>query len=864
LVSSVQGSIGTTVDTALANGLADINAAIAALEAQVDNIASAEDVDAINSSLDGIETDLDDLLASNNIYSGDLLINSVATLEFAENLKDKVTIINGSVFIEQSSEMDSVRLQTVASKIKTITGDLVIRAQVSSVGGVTLDSLTGVSNLKIAQPGSISFPVLKSAQEVVFGNNYRVDGDVNFEMLSSVGKFISGSISDGTNAYADYVVGGTENNTITLPKAASIKLGALSYYTPRNLTINGDDDTVLDLSKLESKDANGRARSYTLDVNGALALNIPGLVEGSVTVEDVADVELTGFTGKITVKTGVLNVAVGALKNDFDATAADDLVSVDLTMDAADKKADFTGATDLESAKIAGKVKTVTFSGNSNLTSLDLTAAIESLTINDTDLTEATLDYTNANLAEKGTLTITGNKDLTAIYVDKVDGLATLTITDNDELTMVSFDALTNLPTKESVLPAVKIGGTTDDANDLNAELIDQDESDHTKGGSFTTNSGLDDLKTYLAAADKRVGSSLKVFFDRADEYSVDGAVQTPPSGGFKIGGSHDRALTVINSFGQAGAAKSKRSWIITGDPASGSVVTLVANSISAATDATSAVGIDNLFAAVNTAAFKANFDPTVGTLTVTQGASPTVNIILTETTPATTVTVTTASSTTSADNVEVKIGDYVSKVYLTTADDTSFSNNVDGKKAYRELIGASGANTASSVLQEVVEGFNAIADFPFIVEVSTSATSATLMVGAKDQSTKYHGTAVSYANSNASNGIETSAIKDIRGIIRGKLYGYSIQLTLESKTAGVSISEGGPSEIGNPPTATGGTDADDGTANGQAQLTSTGGTVVELGKPKSGTAALTDSPGAVTHGAGTSSGTDVDHVSWL
>ena len=67
-------------------------------------------------------------------YSSDLLINSVAALEFAENLKDKVTIINGSEFFEQSSEMDSVRLQTVASKIKTITGDLVIRAQVINWG----------------------------------------------------------------------------------------------------------------------------------------------------------------------------------------------------------------------------------------------------------------------------------------------------------------------------------------------------------------------------------------------------------------------------------------------------------------------------------------------------------------------------------------------------------------------------------------------------------------------------------------------------------------------------------------------------------------------------------------------------------
>ncbi|MDG1652983.1 MAG: hypothetical protein P8M02_07055 [Flavobacteriaceae bacterium] len=516
----------------------------------------------------------------------------------------------------------------------------------------------------------------------------------------------------------------------------------------------------------------------------------------------------------------------------------------------------------MESATIAGAVKTVTFSGNSNLTTLDLTAAIESLTINNTDLTEATLDYTNANLAEKGSLVVTGNKDLTALYVDKVDGLATLTITDNDELTAVSFDALQAIPTKATVLPVVKIGGSATDANDLNAELIDQDETDHTKGGSFTTDSGLDDLKTYLAAADGRTGSDLRVFFDRADEYTVDGNVQTVPTGGFKIGGSHDQALTVINSYGQAGAGKSKRSWIFGGSVSASANVVLTANTIQS-TATVAAAGIDNLYAALNAAGFKGNFDPSVGTLTVAQGAYPKADLIL-DAAPLTTVTVTTASATASADSVKIKIGDYSSKVYLTTTDDASFSNGVSGKDATRELTGASGANTASSVLDEIVLGFNAISDFPFLVSVISSGASATLAVSAKDLSTKHHGTAVSYDNSNASNGIETKYIRDERGINRSGLQGYGVQLTLESKTAGESISTGGPSEIGNPPSATAGTSPNDGTGAGQARIVATGVTAAELGAPSSGTAALTDSPGAVAYGSGSASGTDVDHVSWL
>ena len=98
-VNSIQANIGSSVDAALADGLADINAAVAELEGQIDNIATGEDVDDINSTLEGLETDLDDLLASNNVFTGDLTINSEATLEFAESLGDKVKIVNGNVVV---------------------------------------------------------------------------------------------------------------------------------------------------------------------------------------------------------------------------------------------------------------------------------------------------------------------------------------------------------------------------------------------------------------------------------------------------------------------------------------------------------------------------------------------------------------------------------------------------------------------------------------------------------------------------------------------------------------------------------------------------------------------------------------------
>ena len=120
-MASLQGSIKNTVDAALGESLTEIQAAIDSLTEASDNIATGDDVDNITDSLEGVEQDLSDLLASNNIFTGDLTINSEATLEFAQELKNKVRIVNGSVIIESNSEMDAIALQEVVDKIRTIT-----------------------------------------------------------------------------------------------------------------------------------------------------------------------------------------------------------------------------------------------------------------------------------------------------------------------------------------------------------------------------------------------------------------------------------------------------------------------------------------------------------------------------------------------------------------------------------------------------------------------------------------------------------------------------------------------------------------------------------------------------------------------
>ena len=131
-VNSIEGSLGTAIDSALADGLASINEVIAQLQSQVDNIATGEDVEGINEALEGVEEDIQELLESNNEFTGDLIINSEATLEFAESLNDRVKIVNGNVVVEAPSDLDGPRLQAVVNKIRVITKDLTIRAANSS------------------------------------------------------------------------------------------------------------------------------------------------------------------------------------------------------------------------------------------------------------------------------------------------------------------------------------------------------------------------------------------------------------------------------------------------------------------------------------------------------------------------------------------------------------------------------------------------------------------------------------------------------------------------------------------------------------------------------------------------------------
>ena len=853
-VASLQSSIsslpsGSDFNQAV-SGLEQLAQQVQSLQEQLNNVASSSDLDAVNSALANVMEELDELLSASNVFNGDLSINSEATLQFAESLGEKVAIINGDVIISITTDMDQAKLQGVVSKIKTITKNLKIRTANSSIAPISMDKLTGVGDLIVAQAGSISFAALQSAGKITLGSNYasKLDGTVNFGALKQVTHFATAEVA------ADFTLSSESVNTIALVKMGSLNLGAMAYYAPASLTIKGDKNTTIALGALQSKDAAGKDKSYTITVAGALEFDVPGLVLGEVAFTDVKTVKLATFSGKITVNDGVENVTVGALKNDF-VVSSNDLETLSLTLDAADKKVDLTDAKGLISATIAGKVKSVLLVNNDDLNTLNLSAAVESLTINNTNLSEVNLDYTNANMAEKGTLIVTGNPDLTAFAANKLDGIQTLTITGNNDLETVSFDALKAVPTKAGAHPKVTVGGVGQ-ANSFNASSIVQN-GEGASTGSFTSDSGLDELKTYLTEAAKNQAAVLKVFFDSADDFNDS---KTSVSN-IKISGSTTdvERLTIINRDGASNAVKAKRAFLVNTKGAS----TLGVNgtSISWAAGGTNADYISNLTIAANVNQLKNNGV----TLMANAHGNPKAQGAVGGTGTTLITGVSAATKKADAQQVKLVVGDYSATLYLSTADITDLTYDpIAGtdKSAEKEILVVNGTTDVDDILEALEAEFgtaNGNTSSPY--DITHTDGQSTFDIVAKDKSSSHHNKAVKFT---VANGINLTPQINLSVSEDDKLVGLDPVIIIESDIPGSTLSTiGNPRSTMDPNTAA--TTAGDANGNtGNTQIVVTGGDVIELYNDPNN-AVMSESTGVTNPGKdSTTAAVNLNRLSWL
>ena len=835
-------------------------------------MASEEDLNAINENLTGVNEDLEELLQSSNVFSGDLVINSDATLEFAEALGDKVAIVNGNVDITLQTAMDNARIQAVANKFKTITGNLRVRAVAATVAPIQFDSLVGVTDLTIAQKDHFIFPELVSAGTITLGENYesRVESVINFTKLTQLTAFQTATV--GSN----FALSSIDANTIRFSDITDLKLGSLPHYTNSTLTILGDEGFNLEMGNLKTiNPITGDNQAYTLKITGASELSNNGIVLGTVILTDVKTVKLAAFTGNVSIVSGVENLTLGALSNDL-SISDNDLETLDITL-ASKKDITLANCTSLVDAKIAGNADDISIIGASDLTSAAITADADSIVLNNNDdlstlttsgavgsfsligcddIETATLNHTNSLTEKDGRLIITNNNNLTSLVADKVNNLETLTIQGNSDLTTISFDALKadNTGTDAS---NIAVGGASN-GNDLNAIAIVQTSS---SAGTFSSGSGISELKEFLDDALTKSSATVKVFFDRAERYTY--GTTTADNLVFTNTGDQAR-LTVVNRTSSSGATKSKRAVVLTTLPGGSTAISINGSTLPIIPSGTAADFVSNLTSTANLTQATNNGV----TITANTNGSPNATVQSSVALGTSVVSTTTATRTADAKYITLTVGDFSNKVYLMTTADADFTADpIDGsgstldKTAVNEFVIVPGTTTITTVLNALVAEFGwGNNSSPYGASVNTS--SASINITAKDLSDAHHGKAVSISSNMtaaelAASGFGSFSVNNAGTTIDDTLLGTDVLITFESIPEGAALSS-----VGNPPVAPLVGSIQGGTI---AITFGSTGTVRELSRNTGSTHDQDDSPSVTRIGAeAQNASSNVDRTAWL
>ena len=804
-LTSTVSNLGSTIDTAVADGLADIQADITAIEAAVADVASSEEVSDLSDQVASSQEDLDELLTSSNFFSGDLTINSVSTLAFAQTLGEKLAIINGDVTISLSPTMDATIAQEVVDNIGTVVGDFDFSSTTSAVTALTFDNISGTGDLSVDQAGPYSFAGLTSAGAITLGTSSAAKVTVvNLEALTTVTSIQTG----------------TATHTISFAKATNIHLTALTRYGA-SLTLLGDDDSTILIDNLTSTDVNGLESSLALSITGATSVDFSKITQGSITAVDVAavtggadfdgNISLTNVTKAVIPNyTGTLTVndtdeleylhVIGALPTRtvaattypvldttgqtalstliVDGTLGDVTISGNtdletLTFTANVDALTITGASNLASAELAGKAKSIDVNTNGDLETLTITTALQTAKI-------------NAAAATSASLSVTGNTDLETL-ASSYNTLGSLTVTGNAKLAAVDFTGTDAIGTTANVA----INTNAFEATVVNSySASDTTTSDLT--GSVSDESGISTLKPFLLKAIAAPGTSgVVVKIDEVELTTFTSATDTDGTESDVLDWEIVNVTAAGAATGVVAAAKSKiaQEFDVSGgnaklrlvhtNPANGVVTTIIdmvagtpINTDASAMNTNPALAVINDILTDNAIATAT----AVGvTLNAYVGGSSSVDITL------------------YADNdSSTGVGSAATVSNTVLAADDVVGLTVDGVTGTATISGALGNSTANltTIAQEMVAAWNAVATATSTLYTVTSVGAVITVTGIQTAGSRADGGAVATI---VTTGSDTSTIP-VLGHKIGFLKGSSDDLTassnvivtVESNTAGL------------------------------------------------------------------------------
>jgi hypothetical protein len=327
-ITSLQGSV-TALQTAvnslpgeisgLKSDLADAAAEIAALQtalnSMIANYATSDDlaaaqaaINALTSQLTATQEDVATILESNNVYTGDIVINSSATLEFAVGLGEKVRVINGNLTINYSSltAAEVAAANVVAKKVAGVIQNVSLTSTAAK-GSIDVSNLKSVAGTYTV----IGMDAMDDELAIITGAAiFNYDGGYNQPNLVSA---TSVTVTDYTTDAATGVVGTLEvnfRNLVTTNFKSGATAGTSSFASATNVVLN---------EGVVSVTANSATNVEIWAANNASGLTVSATTAGSVvTIAGRVDNGATTPVGQALSVTGsstsVVNAnAVGAV-----------------------------------------------------------------------------------------------------------------------------------------------------------------------------------------------------------------------------------------------------------------------------------------------------------------------------------------------------------------------------------------------------------------------------------------------------------------------------------------------------------------------------------------------------------------------
>ena len=537
LVNSVQTAVDG-VNNELSADLAAVLEDVNAIDEELDSVATAEELAEVTASVEGQRETLDEILANSQVFQGDVIVSTQATLEVFERMGSALNVVNGRVDIDVDTTMDTLMVQSLVDNILVTVEQFEYTAATGVDAEITFSNLTGTQTLTIDQKGGYMLENLGSATAITLDDDNTTD-IVHLGSLTSVKTLNSGG-SDGDFHF---------------DKASELHLTSLPRYGA-SLSLKVDTGGVIDITALRDVDADGDQDGLNLTIEGPAAMTVDQLdgAGGSLTFNDVADVDVNSYDGTVTIGADVEYFTTdGVYQLTF--TNAADIIEMDVTgkLNPADDDDEegpafnISGYADLTDLTLHGTFENIDVDGNNNLVDLTIDATVTGAAgievVNNTDLENVTLtgastekvifddnsdlvdllvDVTAADSDDDGsdvdlTVTVTNNESLTELAVN-VEKLENLTVTDNVDLEEINFTGTDSLGDTGEATATVKDNNLeaqkASDKEDGPAAADDEDDGADGDLGSFEESAGMDTLVPYMEALLDDSDSVAEIVFD--------------------------------------------------------------------------------------------------------------------------------------------------------------------------------------------------------------------------------------------------------------------------------------------------------------------------------------------------------------